>query len=74
MPQNRLAELREAAGLSRNQLGGELDVNPRTIYRWETGESQIPDSTKAWLCDRFGVSLDHLMGREPNGNGAEVAA
>lgn len=69
MPSNRLQPLRETIGWSRERLGNHLGVHERTIRRWEKGESRIPDEAKAALCDLFGVSLDHLMGRKPNGNG-----
>ena len=63
-PENRVTLLRESLGWSREQLGDFLDVHERTIYRYERGDASIPDETKARLCDLFGVSLDHLMGRE----------
>lgn len=62
MPQNRLKILREGLGWDRHRLAAFLDVSERTVYRYEAGESQVPDAVKARLCDLFGVSLDHLMG------------
>lgn len=77
-PSNRLKRLREAAGLSRKQLAAEMPstyagshgpISERTIYRWEAGGS-IPLSRAQWLAERFGCSIDHLLGlSEPNGNG-----
>jgi transcriptional regulator with XRE-family HTH domain len=70
---NRLRSLRERQGLSKADLGAilrpEKPFHTRTIYRWEIGENNIPDAYKARLCDLFGVSLDHLMGRDNGGNG-----
>lgn len=74
MPQNRLKFLREALGWNRERLASYLGVSERTVYRYERGDFQIPDVTKAQLCDLFGVSLDHLLGRDRRedngGNGA----
>jgi transcriptional regulator with XRE-family HTH domain len=67
----RVTVLRESLGWSHKQLGDFLDVHERTIYRYERGDTSIPDETRARLCDLFGVSLDHLMGRE---NENELAA
>lgn len=61
---NRLAKLCTAQGWTRKQSADHLKVHVRTVYRYEMGESNIPDATKAELCDLFGVSLDHLMGRD----------
>lgn len=71
LPTNRLAELRTAAGLSRPALASRLGLkSDRTVYRWESGESQIPDETKLELAAMFEVSPAHLMGWD----GAERAA
>jgi len=34
--------LRESCGLNVNEAAGWLGVNPRTIRRWERGNSKIP--------------------------------
>ena len=50
-----VAALRHLLGLSQAQLGGMLEVNPRTVRRWERGRSQpSPTAVEAlWkLCDR----------------------
>lgn len=59
---NRLAELRQAAGLSRLALSRELDVDPQTIYRWEKGTLGIKDERKLELAARFDVTPGYLMG------------
>lgn len=74
MPQNRLARLRRGLGWNQAQLADFMGVSSRTIYRWERGDTGIPDQHKARLCDLFGVSLDHLLGRGPAGNGKSEAA
>lgn len=59
---NRLRELREARELKRQDLAVEFSVDPTTVYRWETGASEIDDVTKLALARFFGVSPEHLMG------------
>lgn len=43
-----------------------VDRDPMTVYRWERGEIQIPDSAKVKLADLFGVSISWLMGWDPD--------
>lgn len=73
---NRLAELREAHGLSRLQVAAHLGKKTeRTVYRWEVGETDIPDDDKLALADLFQVSVTWLMrwpDRGGNGNGDPV--
>lgn len=72
-PRNRLASLRQAQGLSRTDIASQLGLKTdRTVHRWETGESQIPDHRKLELAELFGVSVVWLMCWEAddgNGNG-----
>jgi transcriptional regulator with XRE-family HTH domain len=70
---NRLARLREIQGLSRTDIGSRLGVSERTVYRWERGETPIPDDHKLELADLFGTSVVWLMqweDRDGNGDGA----
>jgi transcriptional regulator with XRE-family HTH domain len=60
--ENRLQELREAAGVKRHELAVELDVDPSTVYRWEIGRTSIPSDLIPRLAARFGVEPAHLMG------------
>jgi transcriptional regulator with XRE-family HTH domain len=71
LPSNRIASLRTASGLSRPDVAARLGLkSERTVYRWETGQSGIPDSSKFALADLFGVSVPWLMGWEnENGDG-----
>lgn len=59
---NRLAQLREAKGEKRYHLAAAIDIDPSTIFRWEKGQSGIPDDVKLKLAERYGVSVEHLMG------------
>jgi transcriptional regulator with XRE-family HTH domain len=71
LPTNRLSQLRTASGLSRTDVAARLGLKTeRTVYRWETGESGIPDATKLELARMFGVSVAWLMNwPEDNGDG-----
>lgn len=60
--QNRIRDLREAEGVKRHELAVDLGVDPTTVYRWETGATEVGDETKRRLAQRFGVSIEHLMG------------
>jgi transcriptional regulator with XRE-family HTH domain len=70
LPTNRLASLRAASGLSRADVASQLGLKTdRTVYRWETGESGIPDATKLELARMFGVSVAWLMNWTDDGDG-----
>jgi transcriptional regulator with XRE-family HTH domain len=61
-PSNRLAEIRKARGLERYDISARFRVDPTTVYRWERGESTIPDEKKPELAEFLGVSVAYLMG------------
>lgn len=81
-PTNRIREAREAAGISRAELAAKISstyggrkgepVSERTVYRWEIGETQIPEKQWARLAEVLRVSASHLLGldRIDEGNGA----
>ncbi len=64
---NRLKELRQEKKLTRDKLSQELDINLRTIQRWESGENQIKPEKAQRLAEYFGVSVGYLLGYEPEG-------
>ena len=60
-----IRELRKKKGLTQEQLAAVLNVSPKTVSKWETGEyapdlAVIPD-----LAEFFGVNLDTLFGYSP---------
>lgn len=59
---NRIKELREAKGLSQDKLSQELNINLRTIQRWENGETAIRRNNAKKIADYFGVSDAYLLG------------
>jgi plasmid maintenance system antidote protein VapI len=72
---NRLAELMEAAEVSRLDLAVELGVTEDTIRRIADPTALIPSKYIRGLTVRFGVTADHLLGldREPATTTAEAA-
>lgn len=59
---------REQNGWSQEQLAEKINVSRPVITRLETGE-QAPDlSYLLSLSDAFGVSIDHLIGRDQQTN------
>jgi len=68
---NRIRELRGLRGLTQSAVAGEMGVTPRTVIRWERGESAISDIQKVRLAQLLRVSVPWMMGwpEEANGNG-----
>lgn len=64
---NIIKELRQKNELTQDKLSQELDINLRTIQRWENGESQIKPEKAQQLAEYFGVSVGYLLGYEPEG-------
>ncbi len=66
MPQNRLKQLREAAGMSQIELGNRLGVTQQSVFAWEHGKTSPQIQTAITLSQIYGVSLDYLMGLSDN--------
>ena len=58
---NRVQEMREAAGYSRDRLARILAVHPNTVQNWESG-GEIKGTNIAQLAALFDVSAEHVMG------------
>jgi DNA-binding XRE family transcriptional regulator len=64
---NRIARLREAAGLSRIELADRVGVNPQTIGYLERGEYN-PSLVLAFrLADVFGLAVEEVFVRKASG-------
>ena len=46
MTPNELKTARKALGLSQREMGLELEVDPRTVRRWEAGPQAVPGPVK----------------------------
>ena len=59
---NRLAELRRDHGLKLIEVAAHVNKDQSVVYRYETGQTQIPDAVKLQLAELFGVTRAQLMG------------
>lgn len=57
-----IMQLRKAAGLSQEQLAGQIGVSRQSISKWETGPSAPELEKLVALSHVFGVSTDTLLG------------
>jgi transcriptional regulator with XRE-family HTH domain len=72
---NRLEQLREDAGISRPAIADLVGVGEHQVRRWEANEVLIPTKHLEALTEKFGVSVEYLMGwdREPAAAGKAAA-
>lgn len=61
--------LREAAGLSQEQLAAKvqlagLNLNQKAISRIETGDRVVPDYELIFFSEALGVPIEQLLGAE----------
>lgn len=68
---DRMEELRESLGLSRDGLGKMLNTSRVTIWRWEKGGSEPDDETKVTLARILNTTAAYLMG-ETNEPGSQA--
>ena len=63
-PEN-ITRLRQAQGLTQEVLADHIGVTKASVSKWERGQS-LPDApVLAELASFFGVTLDELVGTEP---------
>ena len=63
MINERLRELRVAAGLSQSQIAQMLDLTQTSIQRYESNRAEAPYRVMLWYANHFDVSLDWVYGR-----------
>jgi len=56
----KIQELRQARGLSEDDLSYRMGVDVATVRRWESGEEDISTGSLSQLADTLGVSQDEL--------------
>ncbi|MBQ9005245.1 MAG: helix-turn-helix transcriptional regulator [Atopobiaceae bacterium] len=61
-----LRELRQAQGITQEQLAAELGVSNRSVSRWETGRTMPDFDLLIELAKRYDVSVDELLAAERN--------
>ena len=59
---NRLKELRKEKKYTQAQIAELMDVNVKTISRWERGEFEIKPAQAKMLADFLGVTPAYLLG------------
>ena len=64
---NRIKELRLRNGWRQEDLAQKLNTKRQTVARYETGERGLDVETILRLCEIFGCSADHLLGRSSTG-------
>ena len=62
----RLAQARQEAGLTQQQLAEMLGVDQRVITYWERKEVALRADQLRALTDALGVTADFLLGRDPD--------
>lgn len=72
MAENRIKELREAAGLKQDGLGRICGVGQSAISSWEQGVMPRKDALTR-LCEYFGVSAGYILGIEDERGHIDVA-
>lgn len=58
----RLKKLREAKGLSLQELAKEIGISKYPLKYWECGERNLKISQLIKLAQFFGVTTDYLLG------------
>lgn len=51
---------RKAMGVEQEDIAAELDINVRTVQRWEAGQNPLPEFAQAWMADRWQGFLDRI--------------
>ena len=62
---DKLRELRQRKDLTQEELGKVFNVIKQTVSSWENGNSKPDIEMAGRIADFFGVTTDHLLGREP---------
>ncbi len=64
---NTIAALRKEKGMTQETLANALGVTNQAVSKWESEQSCPDIALLPGIADLFGVSLDHLFGRESAG-------
>ena len=66
----RLKELREGIGKSQAFIAKEIGtIAQPAIFRYENGQSDVPNAILLWYADYFDVALDYIFGRQDKPQG-----
>jgi transcriptional regulator with XRE-family HTH domain len=56
----KIQELREARGMTVDDLSHRMGVDASTVRRWEAGEEEVGEGSLSQLADTLGASQDEL--------------
>jgi transcriptional regulator with XRE-family HTH domain len=59
----RIKAERVVLGMTQTDLAKKMNVQMRTVQRWEDGTTDMPVSRLCGLADFFGCTTDWLLGR-----------
>lgn len=51
---------RKTIGIEQEEIADSLDINVRTVQRWEAGQNPLPEFAQVWMADRWQAFLDRL--------------
>ena len=60
-----LKDLMQKHGITQKQLGKEMNYCEKTMCNWCRGRNEPNIASLIYLADRFGVSIDYLVGHKP---------
>lgn len=60
----KIKEIREEQGLTAPQLAKRMNLDLKTIWRWENGKNAITSDKLILIADALSCSVDELLGRE----------
>lgn len=59
-----ITDARQRMGFTQAELSNELEVDPHTVWYWESGKKKPSGDHLVGLAQRLGVSSNWLLGRE----------
>lgn len=65
MLHEQIRRLRTACGITQVELAHRLGVSKQSVSNWESNNIQPSIELLEKIADLFGVTTDHLLGREP---------
>lgn len=61
----RLQQFRKRANLTQEEVATKLNITPQAVSKWENDVSAPDISLLGEIADMFGVTVDELLGRQP---------
>ena len=61
----RLQQFRKRANLTQEEVATKLNISPQAVSKWENDVSAPDISLLGEIADMFGVTVDELLGRQP---------